>query len=67
MGCVVDGTKGRRWAGSATSLTEVSVEEIGSGTEGKYKILTECGYGIRGWDALWMVRKGEGGLATQLV
>ena len=48
-------------------LTEVSVEEVGGGAEGKYKVLTRCGYGIREWDALWMVRKREGGLAGQLV
>ena len=48
-------------------LTEVSVEGIGGGAEGKYKVLMGCGYGIHGWDALWMVRKGEGGPAAQLV
>ena len=35
-----------RW----TPLTEVSVKEGGGGAEGKYKVLTGCGYGIRGWE-----------------
>ena len=39
------------WAAARqTPLTEVSVEEVGGGAEGKYKVLMGCGYGIRGWD-----------------
>ena len=37
-------------AARRTPLTEVSVEEVGGGAEGKYKVLTGCGYGICGWD-----------------
>ena len=37
------------WAATRrTPLTEVSVEGVGGGAEGKYKVLTGCGYGIRG-------------------
>ena len=49
-----------RAAARRTPLTEVSVEKVGGGAEGKYKVLTGCGYGIHGWDGLWMVRKREG-------
>ena len=31
------------------TLLIVSVEEVGGSAEEKYKVLTGCGYGIRGW------------------
>ena len=36
-------------AARRTPLTEVSVEEVGGGAEGKYKVLTGCRYSIREW------------------
>ena len=38
-----------RAAARRTPLTEVSVEEVGGGAEGKYKVLTGCRYSICEW------------------